>query len=59
VLGRASDEEALRLVLAFYCIMEPEKRSALIALAERMAGGSRAIEGVTHFKLLETQHSEN
>jgi hypothetical protein len=33
-----SDEEALRLTLAFYCIMEPEKRAIVLALAERYAG---------------------
>lgn len=37
---RATDDEALRLVLAFYCIMEPEKRDALLALAERYASSS-------------------
>jgi hypothetical protein len=35
-----SDEEALRLTLAFYCIMEPEKRAIVLALAERYAKGS-------------------
>lgn len=33
----AFDEEALRLTLAFYCIMEPEKRAIILALAERYA----------------------
>ena len=34
----ASYEEALRLTLAFYCIMEPQKRAIILALAERYAG---------------------
>jgi hypothetical protein len=38
----ATDQEALRLVVAFYCIMEPEKREALLALAERYAIDSKA-----------------
>jgi quinol monooxygenase YgiN len=59
MLGRPSDEEALRLVLAFYCIMEPEKRSAVSALAERLARDSESVEGVTHFKLLEDQHNDH
>lgn len=32
-----SADEALRLALAFYCIMEPEKRAIVLALAERYA----------------------
>lgn len=36
-----SDEEALRLTLAFYCIMEPEKQAIVLALAERYAERSR------------------
>lgn len=33
----SSDEDALRLVLAFYCIMEPDKRDEVMALAQRYA----------------------
>jgi len=33
-LGRASDAEALRLMLAFLRVNEPERRKALIDLAE-------------------------
>ena len=36
-LGRASDDEALRLTVAFYCIMEPEGRAEVLALAETLA----------------------
>lgn len=50
---RASDEEALRLVLAFYCILEPEKRSEVLALAERHATSAKVVDGLTHYLLLE------
>jgi hypothetical protein len=32
-----TDQEALKLVLAFYCILEADKRDALLALAKRYA----------------------
>jgi hypothetical protein len=32
--------EALRLQLAFYCIMEPERRAEVLALAEKHANPS-------------------
>jgi hypothetical protein len=35
--GYASDETALKLVLAFYCIMEEDKRNQVLALAQRYA----------------------
>jgi hypothetical protein len=50
--GRASDKEALRMSVAFYCIMEPEKRAQLIVLAEEYAEASAVVEGCTHFLLL-------
>ena len=50
--GRASDEDGLRLILAFYCIMEPEKREELLALAEKYASESPAVDGLTHFLML-------
>jgi hypothetical protein len=49
VLGRATDEEALRLTVAFYCIMEPSGRAQVLALAEELARRSPRVEGVTHF----------
>jgi len=49
MLGRASDEEALRLTVAFYCIMEPERRAQVLELAERLAAQSAQVEGLTHF----------
>ena len=58
VLGRPSDEEALRMVVAFCCIMEPEKRAELLKLAEQFASESQVIEGVTHFLLLERNIGE-
>lgn len=39
--GRGSpplDEDALRLVIAFYSIMEPERQAEVLALAEKHAG---------------------
>jgi glutamate racemase len=53
VLGRPSDEEALRMVIAFYCVMEPEKRAQLIKLAETFARESQVVEGCTHFLMLD------
>jgi hypothetical protein len=40
---RPSDEETLKLVLAFLCIMEPEKRAELRALVEKYAAESRGV----------------
>jgi len=37
-------EEALRLALAFYCIMEPEKRAVIQALVEKHADRTRLME---------------
>jgi hypothetical protein len=53
MLGRPSEAEALRMVIAFYCIMEPEKRAEIIKLAEIFATESQVVEGHTHFLLLE------
>jgi hypothetical protein len=52
VLGRPSDEEALRVVVAFCCIMEPAKRAEILRLAELFATQSQAVDGYTHFSLL-------
>lgn len=49
MLGRASDEEALRLAVTFYCIMEPESREQVLMLAEKLARQSKRVEGITHF----------
>lgn len=48
-VGRPPDEDAIRLTLAFYCILEPDKRHSVLALAERLAKESKRIDGVTHF----------
>ena len=53
MLGRPSDEEALRIVIAFCCIMEPEKRAELVQLAETFAKQSTVVDGCTHFSLLD------
>lgn len=46
--GRASDDDALRLSVAFYCIMEPERRAEVLALTERLAKQSGRVNGLTH-----------
>lgn len=43
------------MVLAFYCIMDAEKRSEVVTLAERYATQSAAVEGRTHFLLLDSE----
>ena len=48
-MERASDEEALKLTVAFYCIMEPERRAELLALADKHARDSARVDGVTHY----------
>lgn len=53
ILGRAPDDEALRLTVAFYCIMEPERRAEVLALVEQLASQSQHVEGVTHFRDLQ------
>ena len=53
MVGRPSDEEALRMVVAFYCVMEPERRAELLQLAEKLASESQVVEGCTHFLLLD------
>jgi len=50
---RASDDEALRLVVAFYCIMEKGRRNEVISLAEKYAARSEVVDGRTHFLLLD------
>ena len=41
-LGRASDQECLRLMLAFFRIDDPEQRLGLVALAEWFAAAARS-----------------
>jgi hypothetical protein len=53
MLGRPSDDEALKLVVAFHCIMEPEKRAELLMLAEKYAKSSPVVEGCTHYLMLD------
>jgi quinol monooxygenase YgiN len=53
MLGRPSDVEALRLAVAFYCIMEPEKRAEVLQLAEALAKQSQVVDGCTHFLRLD------
>ena len=48
-LGRPTDEEALKLTVSFYCILEPDKRALVLALAQRLAKESRRVDGFTHF----------
>ena len=56
--GRPFDQEALRLVLAFYCIMEPERRAEVLALAEELARTSQIVEGYAHFREMQTKHKD-
>ena len=51
-MGRPSDREALRMILAFCSIMEPERRAELLHRAEQYAAQSEVVAGVTHFSLL-------
>jgi hypothetical protein len=37
-------DEALRLTLAYYCILEPEKRAIVMAMVEKYADRSRTME---------------
>jgi hypothetical protein len=53
MLSRPPDEEALRLVVAFYCIMEPDKRAEVLDLAEKFASASQVVDGCTHFLMLD------
>src|ERR1700733_1727203 len=53
MIGRASDDDALKLVVTFYCIMEPEKRAEVVALAERFARESQVVEGCSHYLMLQ------
>jgi hypothetical protein len=46
--GRASDDEGLRLVLAFFKVGDPRQRKLIIDLAETFAEASQA-----HLPLLE------
>lgn len=51
--GRPSDEEALKLTLAFYCIMEARKRTEVLALAQQFARESGRVDGVPHYTELD------
>lgn len=54
VVGRPSDEDAVKLTLAFYCILEPDKRRSVLALAEQLARESQRVDGITHFTDLDS-----
>lgn len=45
--AEASDDDALRLMLSFYCILEPERRAEVMALAERYASKPEAVDRLT------------
>jgi hypothetical protein len=53
-VGRPPDEDAVRLSLAFYCILEPDKRRRVLALAERLAKESKRVDGIPHFSDLDS-----
>jgi hypothetical protein len=48
-LGRGSDADALRLAVAFYCIMESERCAEMLALAKTFAEQSKRVARITHF----------
>jgi hypothetical protein len=48
-LGRAADDDALRLAVAFFRIMEPARRADVLSRVEDLAKRSERVEGVTHF----------
>ena len=48
-MDRATDEEALNLTVAFYCIADPQQRAEIVALAEKRAREAARVEGFTHF----------
>jgi hypothetical protein len=52
MLGRTSHQEALKLVVAFMCIMEPERRAEVLAIAERYAEASQIVDGEEAFHKL-------
>jgi hypothetical protein len=45
LVGRATDEEGLRLMLAFFKIDEPRQRLRIIELAEAFARGTAPVDG--------------
>lgn len=47
-----SNRESLRLMLAFFCIMQADRRVEVIQLAERLATDSIA-DGLTHVSVPE------
>ena len=51
-LGRPSEREAHSVIVAFFCIMEPDKRAEILTLAERYAKESQVVPGITHYLLL-------
>jgi hypothetical protein len=59
-LGPPTDDDAMRLALAFYCILEPELRASVLSLAVHLATTSQRMDGHTHFNDLDcTQEPEN
>lgn len=59
-LGPPSDEDATRLALAFYCILEPKLRASVLSLAVQLATTSQRVDGHTHFNDLDyTDRPEN
>jgi hypothetical protein len=52
-LGRASDQECLRLTLAFFRINDPRQRLGLIALAEWFAAAPGSESGERPYPVLQ------
>ncbi|QPF87462.1 hypothetical protein IC762_14725 [Bradyrhizobium genosp. L] len=53
MLARPSDEEALKLAVAFFCILDPDKRAQVLALAEKLAKEEKVVDDHVHFALID------
>ena len=55
----ASDKDALRLILGFYCILEPERRAEVMALAERYSREAAADNGLASGRTVKLQEAHD
>ena len=59
MIDRPSDYDVLSFVIAFFCIMEPERRAELLALTERYATSSEAVDGIPHYSTINAQPKDD
>ncbi|WP_338690781.1 hypothetical protein V5279_29970 [Bradyrhizobium sp. 26S5] len=59
MLERPSEEEALKLAIAFFCILEPDRRAEVLALAEKYAREAPVVADRVHFSLLDHVRHES